>query len=68
MISIGKKAQALGERSNLDMLELEKDALSVERDLKISEQTLAVYETQLELELDYNKFLRKYDGDRACSY
>lgn len=68
MISIGKKAQALGERSNLDMLELEKDALSVERDLKISEQTLAVYETQLELELDYNNFLRKYDGNWACSY
>jgi outer membrane protein TolC len=68
MMSISKKAQSLGERSNLDMLELEKDALSVERDLKITEQTLAVYETQMELELDYNKFLRKYDGNWACSY
>lgn len=68
MMAINKKAQALGERSNLDMLELEKDALAVERDLKISEQTLAVYETQMALELDYNKFLRDYDGNWACSY
>lgn len=68
MISISQRAQTLGERSILDMLELEKDAMSVERDLKITEQTLAVYETQMSLELDYNKFLRDYDGNWACSY
>ncbi len=68
MISISKKAQALGERSRLDMLELEKDMLAVERDMKITEQTLAVYEKQMALELDYNKFLREYDGNWTCSY
>ena len=68
MNSISKKAQALGERSHLDMLELEKDSLAIERDMKITEQTLAVYEKQMALELDYNKFLRDYNGNWTCSY
>jgi outer membrane protein TolC len=66
--AISKKAQKLGERSHLDLLELEKDALAVEREVKVTEQTLAVYEAQLALEMDYNQFVREYDGNRACSY
>ncbi len=66
MATISKKAQELGERSRLDMLELDKDALAVERDLKITEQMLAVYEKQMRLEQDYYSFLRAYDGNRAC--
>lgn len=65
---ISQKARALGERSQLDVLELEKDALAVERDIKITQHMLAVYETLMTLELDYNKFLRDYDGNWACSY
>ena len=67
MTDISKQAQTLGERSRLDMLDLEKDALAVERDMKIAEQTLAVYEIQMALELDYNQFVRDYDGNRTCS-
>lgn len=67
MTSISKKAQALGERSLLDSLELKKDALTVERDLKIMENTLAVYERQMALEIDFNQFVRDYDGNWACS-
>lgn len=66
MTAIGRKAQTLGERSLLDMLELEKDALAMERDMKIAQQNLAVYEVQMALELDYNTFVREYDGNRAC--
>ena len=68
LATIAKKAHELGERSRLDMLELEKDALSVERDVKITEQMLAVYEKQMRLEQDYYSFLRAYDGNRTCSH
>lgn len=68
LMSISQKAMTLGERSRLDVLELEKDALAMERDLKITEQTLSIYEKQMALETDYNKYLREYDGNWACSY
>lgn len=68
MLEISKKAYDLGERSKIDIIELEKDALTMERDLKITEQSMAAYEKQFALELDYNKFLRDYHGDWACRY
>ncbi|OGC41923.1 hypothetical protein A2Y85_01345 [candidate division WOR-3 bacterium RBG_13_43_14] len=68
MQEISKKAYDLGERSKIDILELEKDALTMERDLKITEQSMAIYEKQFALELDYNKFLRDYNGNWACRY
>ena len=68
MLEISKKAYDLGERSKIDILELEKDALTMERDLKVTEQSMAIYEKQFALELDYNKFLRDYNGDWACRY
>jgi len=68
MMTISKKALELGERSQLDILELEKDALGIERDVRITEQTLAIYEQQMSLEIDFNKYLREYNGNWACSY
>jgi hypothetical protein len=68
LTALSKKARLLGDRSVLDMLELEKDTLSVESDLKATEHSLAVYERKMELERDYHSFLREYDGNRACSY
>lgn len=68
LMALGKKARLLGDRSVLDMLELEKDTLSVESDLKTTEHLLAVYERKMELERDYHSFLREYDGNRTCSY
>lgn len=65
---IAGKAYLLGERSNLDVMDLEKDALGVERDFKIAVNSLAVYEKQLMLELDYKQFMRENDGDWSCKY
>lgn len=68
MMNINSKALFLGERSRLDIMELEKDALTVERDCRITEHSVAIYEKQIALELDYKNFVSAYDGDRACRY
>jgi outer membrane protein TolC len=68
MLDITKKAQGLGERSMMDITELEKEALTVERDLKVTEQTIAAYEKRLVLETDYKNFITEYYGDGACKY
>lgn len=68
IMEINKKANLLGERSKLDILELEKDALAVERDLKIVENTMAAYEKQLSLELNFNEFVGDYGGNRTCKH
>ncbi|MEN6624550.1 MAG: TolC family protein [Smithella sp.] len=68
LTAIAQKAHFLGDRSNLDIMDLEKDALGVERDFKIAANTLAVYEKQLMLELDYKQFMREHDGDWSCKY
>ena len=67
-MAINKKSQNLGERSNLDIMELEKDALLVERDLKIVEHAMAVYEKQLALELNFDEFAGDYGGNRTCKH
>ena len=63
MLDITRKAQGLGERSLMDIRELEKDALTVERDWKVTEQSLAVYERRIMLETDYARFIREH-GER----
>lgn len=68
ILDINKKSRLLGERSNLDILEMEKDALTVERDLKIIEHTMAVYEKQLSLELNFNEFAGDYGGNGTCKH
>lgn len=68
LTAIAQKAHVLGERSNLDIIDLEKDALGVERDFKIAANSIAVYEKQLLLEIDYKQFMREHDGDWSCKY
>ena len=52
MLNITKKAHGFGERSVTDIMEMEIDVLTVERDLKIVEHAMAVYEKRLVLEAD----------------
>jgi len=68
MLEITRKAHSLGERSIIDILEMEKDALAVERDLKVTEHTVAYYEKRLMLETDYHNFHREYYGNGTCKY
>lgn len=68
IMEINRKSLNLGEKSNLDILELEKDSLLAERDMKIIENSLAVYEKQLSLELNFNEFAGAYGGNGACKY
>ncbi len=66
MLTITKKASALGERSLMDIMEMEKDSLTVERDRKTTEHALAAYEKRLALEMDYEQFVSEYGGEKAC--
>ena len=66
MLTITKKASALGERSLMDIMEMEKDSLTVERDRKATEHALAAYEKRLALEMDYEQFVSEYGGDKVC--
>jgi outer membrane protein TolC len=68
MMDINSKALSLGERSQLDIMELEKDAFIVERDFVIAEHSVAIYEKQMALELDYKNYVSEYNGDWACKY
>jgi outer membrane protein TolC len=68
MLSITQKAHGLGERSVIDIMETKIDALTVERDLKMIEHTLAFYEKRLMLETDYKYFISEHYGDWACKY
>jgi len=65
---INRKSKVLGERSDLDVIEFEKDALLAERDLKIIEHTMAFYEKQLALELNFNQFAGEYGGNGTCRH
>ena len=67
-MEINKKSQNLGEVSSLDIMELEKDSLLAERDMKIIENSLAVYEKQLSLEFNFNEFAGEYGGNGTCQY
>jgi hypothetical protein len=68
MLEITRKASGLGERSVMDIMEMEKEALGVERDLKVTEQAMAAYEKRLVLETDFNNFISGYYGHGACKY
>jgi len=68
MVDIAKKAHGFGERSIMDIMEIEKDALTVMRDLKVTEHAMAAYEKRLVLETDYNNFISEYYGHGTCKY
>lgn len=67
---IEKRAYELGEKSKIELLQIEKDLLSLERDTKITENTLASLEKKIEIELSEGS---GYAGEsfvyyRACKY
>lgn len=68
ILDITKKATGLGERSMIDIMEIEKDSLNVLRDLKIAQHALAMYEKRLVLETDYKHFISEYYGNWAYKY
>ncbi len=68
ILDITKKANVFGEKNLMDIMEMEKEALSVSRDLKTAEHAIAVYEKRLALEMDYKHFISEYYGDWAYKY
>lgn len=68
MLYIAKKAHSLGDRSMIDVFEMEKDVLSIERDIRVTENSKAAIEKKLFLETDYRRFIEEFYGDRACKY
>jgi len=68
ILDITKKANTFGEKSLMDIMEMEKEALTVLRDLKTAEHAIAVYEKRLALETDYKHFISEYYGDWTYKY
>lgn len=68
MLAITRKAYVLGERSLIDIAVMEKDALSVERDLRVAELTVSTYEQRLVLETGYENMMSEFHGNRTCKY
>jgi outer membrane protein TolC len=68
IMTIGRKANLLGERSNLDLMDLEKNALAVECDFQVLRNSLSIYEKQLALEINYKQFMSEHYGDWSCKY
>ena len=63
VIEIARGAKLLGERSVVEIAETEKEALFIERDLKVAENTMAAMEKRLFIESDYRNFMRDYYGN-----
>ena len=63
VLEIARGAKLLGERNVMDISETEKEALSVERDLKVAENAMAAMEKRLFIESDYKNFMRDYYGN-----
>ncbi len=68
MLGIARKALDLGQRSTADLLDMEKDALMVERDRAVAGNSLATYEKRLLLETDYKNYVKGFDGNGTCRY
>jgi outer membrane protein TolC len=68
ILNIAVKAHGLGERSVMEVKEMEKESLTLQRDLKVTQQAMAVHEKRLLLETDYRSFVMEHYGDGACKY
>jgi outer membrane protein TolC len=66
VLEITQKAHTLGERSVMDIAEMEKETLTVERDLKVTEHAMAAHEKRLAIETDYKNFITEHYGNGAC--
>lgn len=64
ILDITEKAYTLGEKSKLEILETKKDMASIQRDMKVTENSLANLEKKLEIEI--NGEFRAYG--EYCSY
>lgn len=70
IVQIAKKAYKLGERSIIELIEAEKDMLAIERDMKVTENTLATLQKKIEIEI---KGVSEHAGlsygyNRICKY
>ena len=65
---ISGKAVALGQRDRGELLEMERDYLQIERDLKVTEISLAINQMRLTIETDYSNFVREFYGNWSCQY
>lgn len=63
VLEIARGAKLLGERNIVDIAETEREALSIERDLKVAENTMAAMEKKLFIESDHKNFMRDYYGN-----
>ncbi|MBP1720914.1 MAG: hypothetical protein H6Q50_426, partial [Deltaproteobacteria bacterium] len=63
VLEIARGAKLLGERNVMDIAETEKEALSIERDLRVAENTMTAMEKRLFIESDYRNFMRDYYGN-----
>jgi hypothetical protein len=63
VIEIARGAKRLGERSVMDIAETERETLSIERDLKVAENAMALTEKKLLIESNYRNFMRDYYGN-----
>jgi hypothetical protein len=50
----------------MDIAEMEKETLTVERDLKVTEHAMAAHEKRLAIETDYKNFITEHYGNGAC--
>lgn len=64
ILDIDEKAYKLGERSKLDILGTKKEVLSIERDMKVTKNSLANVEKKLEIEINGGY----YDCNEYCTY
>jgi len=64
ILDITEKAYTLGEKSKLEILETKKDIASIQRDMKVTENSLANLEKKLEIEING----KSHAYEEYCSY
>ena len=65
---ISVKAAELGQRSQEEILTMERNFLRIEEEMKIMEISLAIYQKQVAIETDYDHFMKDFYGNRSCQY
>lgn len=65
---ISTRSHELGERGMIDLLNMEKEALSIDRDMEVIENSIAFIEKIIFLEANYGVFIDELYGNRVCNY
>jgi len=68
MYRIGERAYELGEKSIIELLDMEIEMLKIERDIKVTENTLAAIERKIETEVGKEKENGEEGYYWACMY